>query len=80
MKAFSHKFKTPLSVTNMHQVRGFTMCMDSLLNQLLEMTGRKPENRFIDAVVLLDMIAATNDELKPMMQDFENSLYETPIN
>lgn len=68
-KAFPHNFK-PLFYTlplDVNGVNGYTKALTHLYLQLADMTGFKPENRMIDAVVLLDMIAATNEELSELM-------------
>ena len=79
-KAFPHNFK-PLFYTlplDVNGVNGYTKAMQHLYMQLAEMTKFKPENRYIDAVVLLDMIAATNDELNVLMTAEQERLKKLP--
>lgn len=70
MKTFKHGFTEPITALQVNEMAGYMSALRGLYNQLAEMTEFKPEKRMVDAVILLDMISATSDELTPLMESF----------
>ncbi len=68
MKVFNHSYKQPLSNDEIREVIGYQKALAALYKQLEEMTKLKPENRYIDAVILLEMISDTNMQLSMIFE------------
>ena len=69
-KAFPHNFKnlSPSTPLDVNGVNGYTKCLSHLYLKISELTEFNPAKRMIDAVVLLDIIVATNAELHELME------------
>lgn len=81
-KAFPHNFKPlfPTLPLDVKGVNGYTKAMTHFYSQIADMTQWKPENRYIDATVLLDMIAETNGELSELMKEEQKRLQTIELN
>ena len=78
---FDHGFKdTDIDIKG---INGFMKCLNSVYNHIAEVTEFNPAKRMIDAVDILDKIAATSDELSILLDKEKTRLtaeHNTPLN
>lgn len=69
METFKHNFKTIFGVIDTAGINGYTQCLNEVYKHIAAVTEFNPAKRFIDAVDILDKIAATNGELSQLMAE-----------
>jgi len=74
MKPFNHNFETAFGVLDYNGIQGYTNCLGELHKYIESVTQFNPAKRMIDAVPLLDKIAATNDELAEILKKERETL------
>jgi ribosome assembly protein YihI (activator of Der GTPase) len=65
MKAFEHG----LTSDNLEGLYAYMRCLKALYDHLEAETNFRPENKHVDAIVLLDRISATFAELKILIDE-----------
>ena len=78
MNTFNHPFKAPISDKEAQQIFGYTKALHGLQKKLEELTEWNPNKRMIDALVLLEAITDTNEELGVLLAEFEERLKNEP--
>ncbi|MEO7048958.1 MAG: hypothetical protein ABI091_26885 [Ferruginibacter sp.] len=66
--SFEHGFKNEIPKLDVHAIKGYQKCLTHFYSLIAEMTEYNPAKRMIDAVVLLDKISATSDDLKRILE------------
>jgi len=79
MKPFNHNFETAFGVLDYNGIAGYTNCLSELHKYIERTTQFNPAKRMIDAVPLLDKIAATNDELAKLLKKEREKLEEVGL-
>jgi hypothetical protein len=70
---FDHNFKAT-GIIDVDGINGYTQALKAVYKHIAEVTAFKPENRYIDAVPLLDKIEGTMYELKLLLKQAQEDL------
>lgn len=73
-KSFPHGYTNHFNSINVEGIGGYTKAMQHLYSYIAEVTKMRPENRYIDAVPLLDIISSTSKELSELLAEAEPHL------
>jgi hypothetical protein len=74
MKTFPHEYKTIIGAIDIAGINGYLKGLLQVVDYINETTKGNPDNRFIDAVPLLDKIKATCDELNELAKEADTDL------
>lgn len=70
---FEYNFKA-MGIIDVDGINGYTQALNAIYKHIAEVTAFKPENRYIDAVPILDKIEGTMDELKLLLKQAQDDL------
>lgn len=76
-KPFEHDLipTNPFEEVDLHGILGYQKALTAVFNHLAKVTQFKPENRYVDAVEIIDRITATTDQLAPILQREQDRIH-----
>lgn len=74
MKPFDINIKNPSGDNDINRIFGYQEAINAFYRYIAEQTEFNPEKRYIDAVLLLDKISATNAKLGQLLKEAEVEL------
>jgi hypothetical protein len=74
MKTFDYDFKNSAGEIDFRGINGYMEALYEVYKHIAGATECNSDNRFIDAVALLDKIVATNKELMLLFREAEENL------